>query len=159
MEINWNKTSHPVYPALNNLPPFLSHQSPTRFRNSGFVLIFSTSTQADTVLPQRMAQRYIIPEEENKKITGKLGTDIEMQTFKTNVKLTTCNSCCDAYIYIYIYISYLSHSVYMERILPVRFSSRPGKAGSRFAQPGSLLKRDNFYHINTPSCFAGTILC
>ena len=44
-----------------------------------------------------MAQTNIIPEEENKKITEKLGTYIEMQTFKTNVKpdLTTCNSCCD----------------------------------------------------------------
>ena len=50
-------------------------------------------------------------------------------------------------------------SVYMERILPGCFSSRPGKAGSRFAQPGSRLKRDNFYHINTPSRFAGMILC
>ena len=36
------------------------------------------------------------------------------------------------------YISYLSRSVYMERILP----SRPGKAGSRIAQPGYRLKRD-----------------
>ena len=59
----------------------------------------------------------------------------------------------------HVYISYLSRSVYMERILPGRFSSRPGKAGSRFAQPGSRLKRENFYHINTPSRFAGTILC
>ena len=40
-----------------------------------------------------------------------------------------------------------------------REKSRPGKAGSRFAKPGSRLKRDNFYHINTPSRFAGTILC
>ena len=52
----------------------------------------------------------------------------------------------------HVYICYLSRSVYMERILPGRFSSRPGK-------PGSRLKRDNFYHINTPSRFAGTILC
>ena len=59
----------------------------------------------------------------------------------------------------HVYICYLSRSVYMERILPGRFSSRPGKAGSRFAQPGSRLKRDNFYHINTPSRFTGTILC
>ena len=59
----------------------------------------------------------------------------------------------------HVYISYLSHSVYMERILSGRFSCRPGKAGSWFAQPGSRLKRDNFYHINTPSRFAGTILC
>ena len=45
-----------------------------------------------------MAQTYIIPEEENKKFTAKLGTYIEMQTFKTNVKpdLTTCNSRCDS---------------------------------------------------------------
>ena len=50
----------------------------------------------------------------------------------------------------HVYISYLSRSVYMERILPGRFSSRPGKAGSRFAQPGSRQKRDNFYHINAP---------
>ena len=34
----------------------------------------------------------------------------------------------------------------MERILPGRFSFRPGKAGSR-------VKRDNFYHVNTPSRF------
>ena len=59
----------------------------------------------------------------------------------------------------HVYICYLSRSVYMERILPGRFSPRPGKAGSRFAQPGSRLKRDNFYHINAPSRFAGTILC
>ena len=52
----------------------------------------------------------------------------------------------------HVYICYLSRSVYMERILPGRFSCRPGKAGSR-------VKRDNFYHINTPSRFAGTILC
>ena len=58
----------------------------------------------------------------------------------------------------HVYISYLFRSVYMERILPGRFSSRPGKVGSRFTQPGSRLKRNNFYHINTPSCFAGTIL-
>ena len=48
----------------------------------------------------------------------------------------------------HVYISYLSRSVYMERILPGRFSSRPGKAESRFAQPGSRLKRDHFYHVN-----------
>ena len=59
----------------------------------------------------------------------------------------------------HVYICYLSRSVYMERILPGRFSSRPGKAGSRFAQPGSRLKWENFYHINAPSRFAGTILC
>ena len=46
----------------------------------------------------------------------------------------------------HLYISYLSHSVCMERILPGRFSSHPAK-------------RDNFYHISTPSSFAGTILC
>ena len=66
----------------------------------------------------------------------------------------------------HVYICYLSRSVYMEIILPGRFSSRPGKAGSRFAQPGSRfaqpgsrLKRDNFYHVNTPPRFAGIILC
>ena len=59
----------------------------------------------------------------------------------------------------HVYISYLSHSVYMERILLDVFSSRSGKAGSRFAQQGSRLKRDNFCHINTPFRFAGTILC
>ena len=44
-----------------------------------------------------MAQSYIIPDGENKKITEKLGSYIEMQTFKTNVKpdLTMCNSSCD----------------------------------------------------------------
>ena len=44
----------------------------------------------------------------------------------------------------HVYISYLSRSVYMERILPGRFSdsSCHGKTESR-------LKRDNFYHINT----------
>ena len=63
------------------------------------------------------------------------------------------------YVHVYACICYLSRSVYMERILPGRFSSRPGKAGSRFAQPGSRLKRDNFYRINAPSRFAGTILC
>ena len=46
----------------------------------------------------------------------------------------------------HLYISYLSHSVCMERILPGRFSSHPAK-------------RDNFYHISTTSSFAGTILC
>ena len=45
----------------------------------------------------------------------------------------------------HVYMSYLSRSVYMETILPGRFSSRPGKAGSRFAQPGSRLKRDSFF--------------
>ena len=59
----------------------------------------------------------------------------------------------------HICMYYLSHSIYMDRFFLGRFSSRPGKAGSRFAQPGSRLKRDNFYHINTPSRFAGTILC
>ena len=59
----------------------------------------------------------------------------------------------------HVYISYLSRFVYMERIFPGHFSSRPGKAGSGFAQLGSRLKRDNFYHMNTPSRFAGTILC
>ena len=35
----------------------------------------------------------------------------------------------------HVYLSYLSRSIYMERIsLPGRFSSRPGKAESRFAQ-------------------------
>ena len=35
----------------------------------------------------------------------------------------------------HVYLSYFSHSVYMERIsLPGRFSSRPGKAESRFAE-------------------------
>ena len=33
-----------------------------------------------------MAQTYIVPEEESKNITKTLGTDIEMQTFKTNAK-------------------------------------------------------------------------
>ena len=42
----------------------------------------------------------------------------------------------------HVYISYLSHSVYMERFFPGRFSSRPGKAGSRFAQPGSTTASD-----------------
>ena len=41
-----------------------------------------------------------------------------------------------------MYIFYLSHSVYMERFFPGRFSSRPGKAGSRFAQPGSTTASD-----------------
>ena len=59
----------------------------------------------------------------------------------------------------HVYISYLSRSVYMERILPGRFSLRSEKAGSRFAQPRSRLKRDNFYHIITPSRFAGKIIC
>ena len=59
----------------------------------------------------------------------------------------------------HVYISYLSRYVYVENILPGRFSSRPGKAGSGFAQRGFRLKRDNFYNINTPSRFAGTILC
>ena len=31
----------------------------------------------------------------------------------------------------HVYISYLFRSAYMERILQGRFSSRPGKAGSR----------------------------
>ena len=36
----------------------------------------------------------------------------------------------------HVYLSHLSHSVYMERIcLPGRFSSSLGKAGTRFAQP------------------------
>ena len=71
----------------------------------------------------------------------------------------------DLAMHVYIYISLicpipnLSHSVYMERILLGRISARPGKAGSRFAQSGSQLKWDNFYHINTPSRFVRTILC
>ena len=59
----------------------------------------------------------------------------------------------------HVYICYFSRSVYMEIILSGRFSSRPGKAGSRFAQPGSRLKRDNLYQINTSSRFAGRMLC
>ena len=38
-----------------------------------------------------------------------------------------------------VYISYLSHSVYMERIFPGRFSSRPSKAESRFARIGTII--------------------
>ena len=62
-------------------------------------------------------------------------------------------------MHVYISLISLFHSVYIERIFSGRFSSPPGKAGSRFAQPGSRLKRDKFYHINTPSRFAGTIVC
>ena len=47
----------------------------------------------------------------------------------------------------HVYISYFFSSVYMERIFLGRFSPRPGKSA------------DNFYHINTPSRFVGTILC
>ena len=47
---------------------------------------------------------------------------------------------------VYIFVPFRLHG----RILRGRSSSRPGKAGFR-------LKRDNFYHINTPSSFAGTI--
>ena len=59
-----------------------------------------------------------------------------------------------------MYISLISPFPFIwKECLPERFSSHPGKAGSRFAQPGSRLKRDNFYHINTSSRFAGMILC
>ena len=43
-----------------------------------------------------------------------------------------------------VFISYLFHSVYMEKSLLGRFSSRPGETGSQFAQQGSRLKRDKF---------------
>ena len=46
-----------------------------------------------------------------------------------------------------VYISYFFNSVYMEIIFLGRFLPRPGKSD------------DNFYHINTPSRFVGTILC
>ena len=43
-----------------------------------------------------------------------------------------------------VYISYLSHSVYMERILPGRFSSRPGKTGQFLSYKHSVpLCRDD----------------
>ena len=50
------------------------------------------------------------------------------------------------YIYIYIYIIFVPFRLY----------------GNNFAREffvPSRVKRDNFYHINTPSRFAGTILC
>ena len=53
----------------------------------------------------------------------------------------------------HVYISYLSHSVYMEIIWPGRFSSRLRQSGI------PRIKRDNFYYISTPFSFAGTILC
>ena len=62
--------------------------------------------------------------------------------------ISPCNNIC-----------HIHHVVLIWKCLPGRFSLRPGKAGSRFAQLGSRLKRDNFYHVNTPSRFAGTILC
>ena len=56
----------------------------------------------------------------------------------------------------HVYISYLSRSVYMERILSGRFSSRPGKAEFRLKWPSGTI----FIMINTPSRFARTIqLC
>ena len=42
----------------------------------------------------------------------------------------------------HVYICYFSRSVYMEIILSGRFSSRPGKAGSRFDKSGSRLTAD-----------------
>ena len=70
--------------------------------------------------------------------TGRLpGRDVKRNLFKHG-KESLIN----------VYISYFPRSVYMEIILPGRFSSRPGKTGSR-------LKWDNFYHINTPCRFTG----
>ena len=44
----------------------------------------------------------------------------------------------------HVYICYLSRSVYMERILPGRFSSRPGKAGQFLSYKHSVpLCRDD----------------
>ena len=58
-----------------------------------------------------------------------------------------------------IKICHIHHVPLIWKCFPGRFSLRPSKAGSRFAQPRSRQKLDNFYHINTPSRFAGTILC
>ena len=63
------------------------------------------------------------------------------------------NSLCKYFPYIY-YESFICR-----KSLPGRFSSSPGKVGSRFAQPGSRQMWDSFRHVNAPSRFAGTILC
>ena len=70
----------------------------------------------------------------------------------------------------HVYISYLSRSVYMERILPGRFSSRPGKAGQFLSYKHSVpLCRDDImltlqivpgeivpgYQVGTSSCKSG----
>ena len=52
----------------------------------------------------------------------------------------------------HVYISYLSRSFYMEMILPGRFSSRHGKAGSQFAQPGSVSPLPGRYYADFANC-------
>ena len=58
-----------------------------------------------------------------------------------------------------LYLIFITFLYIWKERLPGCFLSRPGKAVSRFAQPGSRQKRLNFYHVDIPPRFAGTTLC